>query len=329
MSVTQVEQLFTTFNVTADILKEELDCTYLEAVAETGENMFHGSVLQKDLGEFIIKRLEKAYGEISLEDYSKEEIRRSFQLAILKGMQVNIQQHHQMTPDSIGMFMGYLLNKFITKQSYSLLDPAVGTGNLLATVINQQESKSIFATGSEIDDVLIRLAYVSANLLGHDVELFNQDSLEPLLVDPVDAVVCDLPIGYYPVDERAKDFEVFAETGHTYSHHLFIEQSGRHAKDGAYLFFVIPNELFESEQSGYLHKYIKNNMNVQGILQLPSSLFKNKNAAKSILILQKKGEGIKPPKHALLAELPSLSDSGAMRRILDKMDEWFKENKQE
>ncbi|GAE47513.1 adenine-specific methyltransferase [Mesobacillus boroniphilus JCM 21738] len=58
-----------------------------------------------------------------------------------------------------------------------------------------------------------------------------------------------------------------------------------------------------------LHEFIKNHLIVQGVLQLPASLFKSKQAAKSILILQKKGEEVIAPKQAILAELPKLSDA--------------------
>jgi site-specific DNA-methyltransferase (adenine-specific) len=327
LSIVPVEKLFTAFNVTADMIKEELSCTYLEALAETGENLFQGKILQEDLSELTYKRLEKNYSEIKLADYSREEIRKAFQLAILKGMKENIQPNHQMTPDSVGMFIGYLVNKFADKQSYSLLDPAIGTGNLLSTVLNQQTDKTILSVGSDIDDILIRLAYVNANLQMHEVELFNQDSLESLFIDPVDVVVCDLPIGFYPNDVRAAEYEIHAKTGHTYAHHLFIEQSTKHTKEGGYLFFIIPNGMFESEQSANLHEFVKNHLNIQGIVQLPLSMFKNKQAAKSILILQKKAADIKPPKQALLVDLPKLSDGQAMSNILAKIDTWFNENK--
>jgi len=56
-------------------------------------------------------------------------------------------------------------------------------------------------------------------------------------------------------------------------------------------------------------------------------LFKNKNAAKSIFILQKKGEGVKPPKQVLLVNLPSLSKTAEVEKILSKIDGWYKENK--
>lgn len=325
--MTPVEKLFTAFNETADLLKEELSCTYLEALAETGENMFHGNVLQDELSEISKKRLEKAYKEIQLEDFTKEEIRKGFQLAILKGMQEHVQPNHQMTPDSVGIFIGYLVNKFIARKDYVLLDPAIGTGNLLATVLNQQPDHSIESVGVEIDDLLIRLAFVNANLQKHTLELFNQDSLAPLFVDPADAVICDLPVGFYPDDLRASDYEMKAAEGHTYSQHLFIEQSTKHVKAGGYLFLIIPNGLFESEQSPLLHDFIKKHLIIQGVLQLPESLFKNKLAAKSILILQKNGPDVKPPAQALLAQLPKLSDGDAVSRILGKIDSWFKENK--
>lgn len=326
MSIALVEKLFTIFNVTADILKDELSCTYLEGLAETGENLFHGKIIQEELSELTEKRLEKAYSEIKLEDFTKEQIRQAFQLAILKGMQENVQSNHQMTPDSVGMFIGYLVNKFIDKSAITILDPAIGTGNLLATVLNQTD-KTVEAAGSEIDDILIRLAYVNANLLMHQVELFNQDSLSSLFIDPVDAVICDLPVGYYPNDVRAAEFEIHAKTGHTYAHHLFIEQSTRHTIEGGFLFLVIPNGLFESEQSDYLHEFIKNHLIIQGIIQLPEAMFKSKQTGKSILILQKKGEEVNPPKTALLVDLPKMSDGPAMSRILAKIDGWLHENK--
>ena len=66
---------------------------------------------------------------------------------------------------------------------------------------------------------------------------------------------------------------------------------------------------------------------VQGLLQLPISMFKNEKSAKSIIILQKKGEGVQPPKQALLVELPNLSSAVEMDKILLRMDKWFQENK--
>ena len=56
-------------------------------------------------------------------------------------------------------------------------------------------------------------------------------------------------------------------------------------------------------------------------------MFKNKNAAKSILILQKKGEDDQAPKQALLVNLPNLSNAVEMENILRQIEKWFQENK--
>lgn len=327
MKITPVEDLFTILNETAVIMQDELHCTYLEALAETGENLFHESILQDELSELTVKRLRKSYESIDLSGCTKEEIRKSFQLAILKGMKENVQPNHQMTPDAVGMLMGYLVEKFIQEKSFRLLDPAVGTGNLLTTVMNHQSGKVIEATGIEIDDLLIKLAYINANLQEHPIQFFNQDSLEPLFIESADAVVSDLPVGYYPNDVRSAEYKLKADEGHSYSHHLFIEQSMSHVKAGGYLFFIIPNGIFESDQAPKLHEFIKENAYIQGVIQLPLTMFKNEKAAKSIFILQKKGEGVTPPKQALLVNLPSLSKTAEAEKILKKIDVWFKESK--
>ena len=120
MKVSPVEQLFTLFNETALLLQEELNCTYLEALAETGENLFQGSILQDEVSELTEKRLKKQYEQIHLENFSNEEIRKAYQLVILKGMKENVQPNHQMTPDTVGMLVGYLVDRFMKQSVFPL-----------------------------------------------------------------------------------------------------------------------------------------------------------------------------------------------------------------
>ncbi|WP_141432029.1 class I SAM-dependent methyltransferase [Bacillus sp. 03113] len=326
MSIHSVEELFTLMNETAIIIMGELSCSYLEALGETGENIFEDAILQKEISELSTRKLKNYYQKLNMDKYKQEEIRKAFQLCILKGMQENIQPNHQMTPDSIGMLVGYFVQKYMTGSSIRILDPAIGTGNLLATVINQNENKQISGYGVDIDDLLIKLAYINANLLTHSVELFCQDSLERLFIDPVDAVISDLPVGYYPNDIRAADYILHSKIGHSFAHYLFIEQSISHVKNGGFLFLIIPNGLFEGEQANGLQQYLKEHAVIHGLLQLPLSMFKNKNAAKSLLILQKKGIETKQPKQVLLVDMPSFSNKNEMEKIFVKIDKWFKEN---
>lgn len=329
MNKLPIEKLFSLFDETAEILQEELNSTYLESLAETGENIFQQRIIHSELSEITKKRLKKKYLEIQLPAYENEDVRRAFQFAILKGMKDNVQANHQMTPDSIGYFINYLISKFMADQKeMSILDPAVGTGNLLMSILNRQgQDIRMEAYGVDVDDLLLKLAYIGANLQMQGVELFNQDALQPLFIDPVDAVVCDLPVGYYPDDANAASYSLKKEEGHSYAHHLFIEQSINHTKPGGYLFFLIPNNLFETEEAPKLHEYLKETVYIQAVLQLPSSMFASSQAAKSILVLQKKKPGIKAPKEVLLAAIPKISNKEAMDRILMKMEKWFEDNK--
>ncbi|MCM3596530.1 class I SAM-dependent methyltransferase [Metabacillus idriensis] len=327
-AVSKVEKLFSLMNESAELISKELNCTYIEAVAETGENLFQGEVLQEDMSEIAKKNLAKKYEQSNIRSYEKEEIRKAFQLVILKGLKEGAHANHQMTPDTVGLFTGYLVNKFASDQNeISILDPAVGTGNLLTAVLNHLKQEHTESFGVEVDDLLIKLAFLNANLGEHSVQFYNQDSLEPLYIDPVDYVICDLPIGYYPNDVGADKFKLKADSGHSYSHHLFIEQSINYTKAGGYLFFIVPNHLFESKEAPKLKEYLKEQVIVQGLLQLPESLFKDKQHAKSIFILQKKGEGVSAPKQAMLAELPKFSDKAGMQSIMKQLDSWFAENK--
>ncbi len=320
-----VETLFSIFDSSAVVLRKELDVTYLEALVETGDNLFEGAILQEELSESAIERLNREYSTFNEETYKGEEIRKAFQLAILKGMKEGVQANHEMTPDAVGMFMSYLFHKFMQGQNeITVLDPAIGTGNLMTTVFNSaKEGLTMSGFGVEVDEVLIKLALVNANLQKHAIEFFHQDGLAPLYIDPVDAVVSDLPIGYYPNEIGASEYKLKADEGMSYAHHLFIEQSVKHTKEGGYLFFLVPNFIFESDQAPKLHAFIKETCFIQGLLQLPVSMFKNEKNAKSIFVLQKKGQGVTMPKQALLVELPKFSNMKAMENIMDQLNTWF------
>ncbi|MDN7246009.1 class I SAM-dependent methyltransferase [Planococcus shenhongbingii] len=303
-----MEKIFNFIDQHATEMQKEQDLPYLESLLETTETWLDGHIQPS-------------------EQAGKEDVRKAIQLAVLKGMKEHVQPHHQMTPDALGLLVGYLVELFVKEKEFTLLDPALGTGNLLLTVMNYLDGR-ITGAGVEIDDMLIRLAASTADLVEQPVTFYRQDALQPLLIDPVDAVVADLPVGYYPDEEIAATYELKAEEGLSYAHHLFIEQALKHTVDGGYLFLVIPKALFESPQAGQLHTFLKKTAYIQSVMELPDSLFKNSAFAKGILILQKKKEGIKAPKEVLLARVPSMSNANSMAKFFSQVSQWFKENKQ-
>ena len=301
------EQIFSFINNHAEELTNTQELDYLEALLQTLEDTLDGKF------------------EWQVEGATKEDMRKAIQIAILKGMRKSTQPNHQMTPDTLGLLVSHFVEQCFEKElaesSISIMDPALGTGNLLFTTMNAFDGK-VQATGVEVDDLLIRLAAATGDLIEQPVTLYRQDALEKLLIDPVDAVICDLPVGYYPNEEVALDYELCATEGMSYAHHLFIEQSLNYTKEGGYAFFLVPSNLFETEQAKQLHKFIKNHAWIQAVIQLPENLFSSRAHEKSILILQKQSKELKAPREVLLAKVPNMSNREALAMFFEKVRMW-------
>lgn len=314
-----IEQLFNQLDGLVEELSNTTNNNYLDSLINVLD-MLLSDQEQLNRHEFVTK-----VKQLHIDRLEKDQVRKVIEFAILKGLRGAVQNQHLITPDTIASYIAYLIEKiFPGDEEIRLFDIVSGSGNLITAVMNQLK-RPVKSYGSEVDPSLIELSVLSANLQQNSVEFFHQDSLQPFLLDPVDLVIADLPVGYYPDDERAKSFKVHVTNEHTYAHHLLIEQSLNYTKEAGFLIFVIPNSLFNSDQATKLHELIRESAHVVGLLQLPSSIFKSEQNEKSLFILQKKSEQTKAPKEALLAKLPSFKDLQATESIVAKMNHWFEQ----
>ncbi|GAY73154.1 adenine-specific methyltransferase [Lentilactobacillus kosonis] len=202
-----------------------------------------------------------------------------------------LQANYQLTPDTIGDVVSYIASGLLeNRQSLSILDPAMGTGNLLTTVINGLTNNidvSVHPYGLENDDAMFEIAAGSFELQQIQADLYHEDAITDVMVPKVDLIVSDLPIGYYPIDENVTNFETKAEKGHSFVHHLFLEMAANHLSDGGIGIFLVPSAIFKSDEAKSLLKWMQGKVYLQGLLNLPKDLFANEAAQKSILILQK------------------------------------------
>lgn len=323
MEKTNTEKLFEWIDGTTGIILKHENIPYLDSLAVSLETLFYHEPPER-LDDILTRLLEVELRKIELDEYTIDDIRNSIQLAILKGMQRTTQQQHLMTPEAVSLIVGYLAVKLTQgKEHLRIFDPVGGTASLLTTVLGQlTQPKDVYA--SEVDPTLIQIGLYNANLQKMKINFFKQDSLRPFLLDPVDLVVADLPVGYYPDDVQANEYVLKADEGYSYSHHLLIEQSLYYTTDGGYLLLLIPEFLFEGDQSKQLHSFLREYAHIVGLLRLPESAFTSKKNTKSILILQKPEEDTKAPQQPLLVDLPSLSNTTAMEDILDQINAWFK-----
>lgn len=294
---------------------------------ENAENIIDDNTVRVEDGvpdKETQEKLKKIYQQLDLQNVKAEAIRQLIQLSFLKVIRKDaIQANHQMTPDTIGLLMAFLIEKVTQSTKLeTIFDPAVGTANLLTTVINQldkDEHNNIKGFGIDNDDSMLSVASVNVALQHANVDLFHQDSVSALDIPQCDLAVSDLPIGYYPLDNNTKDYQTRAKDGHSYVHHLLIEQSMNYLKPGSFGVFLVPSSLFQTKETEGFVKWIHSVAYLQGFVNLPSELFANPAAQKSILLLQRHGGNGKQAAKVLLGEFPSFKDQKTLLVLCRKL----------
>ena len=334
MSVEKVETSFHLNFEAIELLQKALQTSFFDAYLEQVENLlddYQIQVLEGTPDEPTVQRLQEIYQVLKKQKLEAEEIRKLAQLLLLKGTQKEpVQANHQLTPDSIGFLFVYLIEQFYSnkKEPLTIFDPSVGTGNLLQTLLTNLALSGYDVTGIGIDndEVLIAIAAATSQWIQTDATFYHQDALQQSFDTQVDVVVGDLPVGYYPIDSIAGSFEMVAKTGHTYAHHLLLEQGMKKTKEDGIGLFLLPSNFLESDQSDRFKEWLGKTAYLQGIIQLPDELFKHKASRKSIVILQNKGPKAQQAKEILVAQLTTLKDPQKLNQFFQQVAKWKKEN---
>lgn len=296
MDQSKLEQLFTSITKEIDEISKETDVSKIEI-----------------LGEAL-------YG-VDKNDASFTDARKSFQFAYLKQAQdEKIQANHQITPDAIGYLVSHILGLYNGDNAFKLLDIGSGSGHLSMTVGEQFEHAELH--GVEIDATLAQLNVALCEFLERKMEIYPQNALEDMFIDKMDAVISDLPIGYYPVDVEGY-ITAFTDSM-SFAHLLLLERGMNLIKPGGVGVFIVPSNIMEKNNTT-IKAYLKEHVSLKMFLNLPASIFKSKDAGKSIMVL----ENTKPAENdadVLLAEVPSFKDANAIKRFLSEIKHWYDED---
>lgn len=333
LAQSETEALYKVLDQSVTILMQQLSVSYVDALIETGDNLL-GQTVQVEAGQpdaEHVAELTKLYASVQLSQLDAETIRRAIQLALLKAIHSDrVDPNHQMTPDSIGLLTAYLIAKLVgPNDKLSILDIAVGTGNLLTTVMNQLQptrKATIQGYGVDNDDNQLAIAAMSMDLQQSKVELFHQDAIDPLVMPKTEIAIGDLPVGYYPLDERVQDFKTKATNGHSYVHHLMMERAMSQLQPGGWGVFLVPTNIFQSQEAQGLLKWMSSAAYLQGLLNLPTNLFLDEKSRKSVVVLQKRGAKAKQAGKVLLGEFPSFEDTRAFEAFTAQIDDWVGQN---
>ena len=324
------EKLFNQFLDCVQTLQKALNVSFTEALVETFDNLEQGKIKVENGApdEKNVAELSKKYQALDYENISQKDKAQVFTFLTLKAVNDDGLDANQMpTPTAISTVVAMLMHKLLKDEKMEVVDPAIGTGNLLYSVISQlkalNHSKDNYQlVGIDNDEEMLNLADVAAHLNNFDIELYCQDALMPWMCPNPEAIVSDLPIGYYPIDENAKNFENQAKKGHSCAHLLLIEQIIKNLKPDGYAFLVVPKSILSGKIGADFMPWLTKKVYLKAIVELPDDMFRNKFNQKSILIFQNHGSEAKPSE-MLLTKLASLKKEQSLIQFNEKLNEWY------
>ena len=315
MNFEKIEKAYGYLLENTQTIQTDLQTNFYDALVEQNAIYLDG---QTELT--LVKENNQRLRDLNL---NKEEWRRSFQYLLMKAAQTEpLQANHQFTPDGIGFLLVFLVDQLASSDQVDVLEMGSGTGNLAQTLMNNCQ-RSLDYLGLEIDDLLIDLAASMAEVMKADVNFAQGDAVRPQVLKESDVIVSDLPVGYYPDDAIASRYQVASPQGHTYAHHLLIEQSLKYLKPGGFAIFLAPNDLLTSEQSPLLKQWMQDHAQVLAMVTLPENLFRSANLAKTIFVLRKQEEAVVQP---FVYPLTDLQDQEDLMKFRESFQNWNKES---
>ena len=315
MNFEKIEKAYGYLLENTQTIQNDLQTNFYDALVEQNAIYLDG---QTELT--LVKENNQRLKDLNL---NKEEWRRSFQYLLMKAAQTEpLQANHQFTPDGIGFLMVFLVDQLASSDKVDVLEMGSGTGNLAQTLMNNCQ-RSLDYLGLEIDDLLIDLAASMAEVMKADVNFAQGDAVRPQVLKESDVIISDLPVGYYPDDAIASRYQVASPQGHTYAHHLLIEQSLKYLKPGGVAIFLAPNDILTSEQSPLLKKWMQDHAQVLAMVTLPENLFRSANLAKTIFVLRKQEEAVIQP---FVYPLTDLQDQEDVMKFRESFQNWNKES---
>ena len=301
-----IEIFYRYLNLCSEKYSKRFKKPYLEALNETLNYLLDDQVHFQD--ETLLSFFKESKETITNTEFDKETIRKSIQLALLRGFKYDEITNAQMTPDTIGIFLSYLVKKLYQNKEIKLvLDPLIGTGNLIASVANHID-QSFEVHGIDDDALMCALSRNMFDALEMKHQIFHQDTLT-FQMAPYDLIITDFPpknvtlkSGYLPY--------------YTIVHHL------ENLQRESFYIALIENDFFDQKDAQTFQKILKDKAHLFGLIKLDEGLFKTH--PKSLLILKKKKHPEEKLDDFLMVDLPSFTDREAFNKALYKMDQWFK-----
>ena len=301
-----LELFYDVFEESNNFLYEIFHKPYFELIEMTAENILAGEVLTDFENKEDEEKLQEIYDKLENVDFSVEDVRKALQSIILRGFKELKIPNGNTTPDTLGIFMTYLITKLNKKKEMSIIDPLCGVGNLLFTISNHLDKKlNLFACDNDL--WMTKLTKITADLLDTNIEIYYQDSMN-LNLNNMDCVIFDMPHSEYQ-DNKYFPYEAILH----YRNYL---------NDKGIMIGIVENDFFNYDKDQEFKKELLKDMSIIGICELPDNMFKA-SKPKIVIVLLKDTIN----KKSFMVKLPSFTDVKEFNESLREIEMWFENNK--
>ncbi len=298
-----MELFYDVLSETMETLYDVSKKDYFTLYFETIKNILESDLTEKYDSETNEKLL-RIYKRLEDKDFTPEDVRKALQSTIIKGLN-EIKEVNDVTPDTLGYLIAYLISRMSSQKDLKILDPLAGSGNLLLSIEEHLTANcELFAI--ENNKLKTEILKSMADLTSTMIEIYFQDTLNIKMKD-MDFVVFDMTTSY-TIDPYFPYYLVL--------HHL------ESLKDDGYMIGLLPNDFFEHDNDKMFKNKLENIGRVYGIIELPDNIFKSN--PKSIIIFKK---NTLKDKNCLMVKLPSFDDERAFNDVLSRIEDWFLKNK--
>lgn len=306
MKTEHLELFYDCVDQSNDILYEAFHKSYFDLIEMTVQNILAGEVVC-DCDEETKNKLNQIYDQLIGVDFTVEDVRKAMQAIFLKGFKEMRILNGNTTPDTLGIFIAYLITKLNANKKITILDPLCGTGNLLHTVINHLD-KECTSFACDHDVWMTKLTKMVSDLLGIPVELYLQDTRNLSLKD-MDCILFDMP---NVILEEKKSY---------FPYEAILHYKEMLKPDGA-MIAILGSDFFYYDKNQEFKKQLLQDCSIIGLIELPDSMFVAK--PKIILVIQK---CMLDKKNCFMVKLPSFTDVKEFNKSLMEIEAWFENNK--
>lgn len=298
-----IETLYDVLDASASLLYETSKTPYVQGIVRTCENIIANSAKTDD--QVLNEKLNELMEPIRHIEFQKEEIRKAIQYAVLKGLKHQKISNQMMTPESIGMLMGYLVQKLYDVDYLHIYDPLIGTGNLITSIANQIDF-DVDLSGVDNFGMSYELSQALFGMLGYGNQIFFQDTRTSSHMN-ADVIVSD-----FSAVQQSEIYDI-------------INHQTENIKENGYFIFMVDNVFFEALNVKEFIKEINKRWYLFGMMILPEEVFKTQE--KTILVLQDKGSRFIQPDSFMMVEIPGFKDQQALANVIGQLNQWFAKTK--